>query len=67
MADNAVEAGLYEVWQRLTTGRLSLPGCARTCFRSTGCTAATKEGASQGRTISEWDAKRYSLMTMNES
>jgi hypothetical protein len=64
-ADNAVEAGIYEVWQRLSTGRLRI-------FNS--CTGLIKELGlyhrdAKGRIVKKndhlLDALRYLLMSMN--
>ncbi len=62
-ADNAVEAGIYEVWQRLSTGRLKI---FRTCHNTLGEYRLYRRDE-KGRVVKEMDhaldALRYLVMT----
>lgn len=65
LAENAVEAGLYEVWQRLSTGRLKVfKSCVNTLAEYR-IYRRDEHGKIVKKNDHLMDCKRYLVMTMN--
>jgi hypothetical protein len=61
-ADNAVEAGIYEVWQRLSTGRLKIFKSCSMLTREMGLYHRDKDGKIVKKHDHLLDALRYLIM-----
>lgn len=64
-ADNAVEAGIYEVWQRLSTGRLRIFNSCTGLIKELGLYHRDTKGKIVKKNDHLLDALRYLLMSMN--
>ena len=66
-ADNAVEAGIYEVWQRLSTGRLKIFSSCTSLLKELNLYHRNEKGAIVKKNDHLIDCTRYLLMSMNST
>lgn len=66
MANNAVEAGIYEVWSRLSTGRLRIFSTLQNLKAEYRLYRRDEKGKIVKSNDHLLDAKRYAVMTFNE-
>lgn len=66
-ADNAIEAGIYEVWQRLSTGRLKIFSSCTSLIKEFNLYHRNDKGAIVKKNDHLLDSLRYLLMSMNST